>query len=375
MLNKANWAQTKRKFDAFWKRENAGAPLMRIVAEKPGARDASLEAMLKPRDMADQYENPFRIIERYRYFCRTHEFLAESFPNVSADFGPGAIAAYLGSEITFHPDTVWLSECVADWGAHPPLAFEPNNPWYLRHMRVFAEVARLAGEDFYVGVPDLGENLDVLASLRGAQNTVFDMMDEPEALHKRLGEVQAVYPEYFDRYFALAKREEDGAPASCYTVFQLWGRGKTIKTQCDFSAMVSPDQFREFVAPSLRAQARAADNVLYHLDGPDAIRHVPALMEIDEIDALQWVAGVSNPDGTYARWYPIYDAAIRAKKALWIQTYPDEMNALLGRLDALVRRYGSNAMFIHFYPMPLSDAERILAHADKYWKDIEGSVR
>ena len=56
---------------------------------------------LKWKDMEDKYQNPQRIVDRYRYFCQTHAFLGESFPNLNIDFGPGSLASYLGSEIGF----------------------------------------------------------------------------------------------------------------------------------------------------------------------------------------------------------------------------------------------------------------------------------
>ena len=46
------------------------------------------------------------------------------------------------------------------------------------------------------------------------------------------------------------------------------------------------------------------DHSLYHLDGPDAIKHVPALMELEKLDALQWTCGAGQPDGACPRWYP-----------------------------------------------------------------------
>lgn len=60
--------------------------------------------------------------------------------------------------------------------------------------------------------------------------------------------------------------------------------------------MLSPDNFRDFIQESLREQAKKMDQVLYHLDGPDCIRHLDAIMEIDEIDALQWTSGDAGPE-------------------------------------------------------------------------------
>ena len=373
MKYKENWEETKQKWREYWRRENAGPPLMRLVAEKEGIDYPYCAEALRARDMDDQYLNAERMVERFRCWCEAHDFLAESFPNLSVDFGPGSMAAYLGSEVVFAPDTVWFSECVEDWETHPELVFDPENRWFQKHMEVYRRVSEFAGNDFYIGLPDIMENIDVLASMRGAQDTIFDMMDQPEEMLRRIRQVQRLYYGYYDRFYTLAKQTENGKDASCYTVFQIWGEGKTIKLQCDFSAMISPRQFREFIQEPLREQARGADNVLYHLDGPDAIRHLDALMEIEEIDALQWTSGDYNPDGTFEQWFDIYDKAAAAGKALWVKVYSGTPDEWIKRIDRLVARYGSNALFLYFEPMPRKTADRLIEHARKHWSDVKGS--
>lgn len=370
MLYKKNWEETKKKWIDYWNRENKGRPLMCVITKKEDEIDPKRAEELKSKDMEDKYLNAERIVERYRYFCETHEFLGESFPNLSIDFGPGSLAAYLGSEIVFKDNTVWFEECVEDWEDYKKLEYDPDNKWFKKHMELYKKVKELAGEDFYVCVPDIMENIDVLASMRGAQNTIFDMIDEPEEVKARINQINDIYFKYYDQFYHIVKDEENG---SCYTVFQIWGPGKTAKLQCDFSAMISPNQFREFIQESLRKQGKKLDNVLYHLDGPDAIRHLDALMEIDEIDALQWTSGDYGPDGTFEEWYEIYDKAVAAGKGLWVKVYSGEFEEWLERLDKLVARYGSNALFLYFAPMSAEQGKKLLEHAEKYWSDVEGS--
>lgn len=343
---------------------------MCVWAEKEEARDPAREAALKPVSMEDKYQNAERMVERFRYFCETHEFMGESFPNISLDFGPGSMAGYLGSNIVFNEDTVWFEEFVDDWTEYKDLAYDPENVWIKKHLELFRKVKELAGEDFLIGIPDIMENIDVLASMRGAQNTIFDMVDEPEEITRRIGQIDDLYFEYYDQFYDIVKAEDN---SSCYTVFQIWGPGKTAKLQCDFSAMMSPDNFREFIQESLRKQAKQLDHVIYHLDGPDAIKHVDAIMEIEEIDALQWTSGDYGPDGTFEEWYRIYDKAVAAGKGLWVKVYSGEFETWLERLDKLVARYGSNAMFLYFNPMPMEQAKKLMEHAQKHWSDIEGS--
>ncbi len=370
MLYKKNWEETKVKWENYWKRQNTGRPLMCIIANKEEAMDPVRAEALKSKDMEDKYLNAERIVERFRYFCETHEFLAESFPNLSIDFGPGSMAAYLGCNIVFKNNTVWFEEFVKDWLEYKDLEYDPGNEWFKKHIELFKKVKELAGDDFYIGIPDIMENIDVLASMRGAQSTIFDMVDEPEEITRRIQQINDIYFKYYDQFYNIVKDEKNG---SCYTVFQIWGPGRTAKLQCDFSAMMSPDNFREFIQDSLKEQAKQLDHVLYHLDGPDAIKHVDALMEIEGIDALQWTSGDYGHDGTFEEWYQIYDKTVTAGKGLWVKVYSGEVEEWIERLDKLVARYGSNALFLYFSPMPVERAKKLLEHAEKYWSDIEGS--
>jgi hypothetical protein len=59
--------------------------------------------------------------------------------------------------------------------------------------------------------------------------------------------------------------------------------------------MIGPQMFREFFQDIIREEAAFLDRAIYHLDGPGAIRHLDALCEIKEIDAIQWVPGEGQP--------------------------------------------------------------------------------
>ena len=387
---KVNMEAAKEKFRNYWAHKNTGRPLMCIIARRPEVEQYSdgtpveggyldqicqgkyynMPEELKWKDMEDKYQNPQRIVDRYRYFCETHAFLGESFPNLNIDFGPGSLASYLGSEIGFKEDTVWFNKCLDSWDGVPKLTFDPENKWFKKHIQLAKDCQALAGDDFYVDMPDLMENIDVLASLRGAQDILFDLLDEPEMIGERIQEVTDIYYEYYDRFYDIIKDEEGG---NAYTVFQIWGPGRTVKLQCDFSAMMSPEDFRKYIQPSLRTQSENVDHVLYHLDGPAAIKHMDALMEIDGIDALQWTSGDAGPDGTLPDWDVIYDKAIAAGKSIWVKVYSGEFEDWIRNVDRIVNKYGSHSLFLLFPEMSMEQAVYLLDYAEKNWSDVKGT--
>lgn len=393
MKYKDNWEETKEKWKNYWKQQNIGRPLMCVVTRKEEIEHlADQKAVeggylgvvcqgkyynmpedLKWKDMEDKYQNPERIVARYRQFCENHVFMGESFPNLNVDFGPGSLAAYLGADIGFNEDTVWFTPCFQDeddWENIPPLTFEDESKWFVKHLELIKACRELAGDDFYVDIPDMMENVDVLASLRDTQELLCDMIDDPDEIKKRVNEVTTAYYKSLERFYDVVK-DEDGA--SVYTVFQIWGPGKTVKLQCDTGAMLSPDMFRELVLDSLKDQAQKADSVLYHLDGPDNIRHLDAIMEVEGIDALQWTSGDAGPDGTLEEWDQIYDKARAAGKSLWVKVYSGEFEDWIKNVDRIVKKYGSHSLFLFFPEMSYEQGKELLAYADEHWSDIKGT--
>ena len=306
------------------------------AAANPAGRSSGFEA---------QYTDAAKITRDYREYCETHWFLEDAFPAANLNLGPGSMALYLGSEPIFAEDTLWYKECIEDWDTYGSIEYDPDNRWWRLHYDMIKTAKALAGDDFLVTIPDIIENLDILSALRGPQNLCFDLIDRPDTVKAAVGRIDDLYFNYYDAMYDIVK-ESDGS--SAYTAFRIWGPGRTAKIQCDFCAMMSPDHFREFVLPSLKRQCGRLDNSIYHLDGPDAIKHVPALMEIERLNGLQWTCGAGQPDGACERWYPIYDQVREAGKALWIAFGDGGPKDWVDGGIRLIKRYGPDCFYFIF---------------------------
>jgi 5-methyltetrahydrofolate--homocysteine methyltransferase len=338
-----NWERVKERFTAWWAYEPIGYPLMRVAAAgKPTKKPAYGTEFT---NLEDRYVNTAKIMGRYRDYCETHWLLEDSFPAASLNLGPGSMALYLGSEPIFRKESLWYKECVEDWESFGDIKYDPDNKWWRLHLEMHNTARSLAGDDFLVAIPDIIENLDIVSALRGPQNLCYDLMDKPQTIRDAVGRVDDLYFQYYDAMYDIVK-EPDGS--SAYTAFNIWGHGRTAKIQCDFCAMISPDQFRDFAQPSLWRQCRRLDNSIYHLDGPDAIRHVPALMEIKELNGLQWTCGDGQPDGGSERWYPIYDQVREAGKSLWVAFGDGGAKDWVESGIRLMKRYGPDCFYFIF---------------------------
>jgi 5-methyltetrahydrofolate--homocysteine methyltransferase len=354
-----NWQTVKDSFEQWWNRENRKKPLMRIIAAGKQGKTVPVEAPKEPRE---KWLNLPYVMGTSRNYFESHYFLADAYPSLTLTMGAGSMALYLGSEPEFDWYTIWFTSACAGPGEFRNLRYDENNPWWVLHQKLLKEAVELSKGDFFVNIPDIIENLDILSALRSPQNLCYDIMDEPGLVHEGVKIIDDLYFKYYDRCYELIRDEDN---SSAFLGFNVLGKGRVAKLQCDFSALISPQVFRDYVQPSLRKQCQKLDHSVYHLDGPDAIKHVPALMEIKELDALQWTCGAGKPDGGSENWYPIYDQVKEAGKSLWIYLSDGSPEDRARNAQKLVKRYGATGLYLLFPDFPdLQSAKKMAALFD-----------
>lgn len=137
---------------------------------------------------------------------------------------------------------------------------------------------------------DLHSNIDALEALRGAQKLLFDIIDEPDVVLRAMSQVRQLYKKIYMEFYEYGNKKESGTNTSLY----LYSRGKTDMVQADFICLLSPDMFREFALPAIEEEIQFLDNSCFHLDGPDALKHLDDILSIKNLDAVQWVPGAGN---------------------------------------------------------------------------------
>jgi hypothetical protein len=239
----------------------------------------------------------------------------------------------------------------------PPLAFDPGNRWWRVTEATLRAQAGMGRGKYFASCPDLVENIDVLASLRGAQTLLVDLIERPDWVKEKIGEIDRAFEEVYERVYEIIRL---GDGSSCFGAFRLWGPGRTAKVQCDAAAMISPPMFEEFVVPSLRRQCAGLDHSMFHLDGTQCIAHLDALLAIEELDAIEWTPQDGKAPGGSPEWYPMYRKILEAGKSVQVLgVEPDEVLPLLdaigGRGVYVLTRFDSEA-----------DAERLQAAVEPY---------
>lgn len=322
-LWKEDWPEARRALRDWWDGKGLA---VHITAPKERAWERFPEpAPVCP--VRQRLDSSHRLQAELYRLSRTY-FGGVAVPMFNANIGgPGSLGLFLGAEGHIGPDTVWYSPCIEDPDAHPPLHFNPQNVWWKRHIEVLEAAFSKAEGRYLVCFPDLIENLDTLAQLRGTEQTLMDLIERPEWVQMRIAEINEAY---FTCFETLWERLRDPWGGSAFHAFQLWGPGKTAKVQCDFGCMISPAMFRRFVQPALTQQCAWLDYPLFHLDGTQALMQLPNLLAIESLRAIEWTPQAGMPGGGSPVWYPLYRQIKAAGKSVQaIDVLPEEVEPLI----------------------------------------------
>lgn len=347
---KPDWDQTRGRLSRWWQRDGfilhifadrSDRPHDRVNTQAPFYYRAAgldpLAAYSSPAELADAWTNPQRRAATAAAHLSTIYYGGDAFPMFDAHLGPGGLATFLGAEPAFAPDTVWYAPVIKEPDQHPPLTLDTNHPWFLKQKAVLQAGMETSGGRFLVAMPDLIENVDTLAALRGTQELMMDFIERPDWVRQRVGEINQAYFAAFD---ALLEVIQDPWGGNAFSAFYIWGPGKTAKVQCDLCAMISARMFADFAIPALAEQCAWLDYSLYHLDGTQAILHLDELLKIEALDAVEWTPQVSMPQGGDPMWYDLYRRVLAAGKN--VQAIGVKSDEVIPLLDAL----GTNGLYI-----------------------------
>lgn len=322
---KPNLEETKKHYINWWNHKGIVLNMWEHFQEdvKPHANVAEPKPY---KDLNQRWFAPEWRAEYLDWYVAHSSMLADMLPVANTQLGPGSLAAILGGVFEGGEDTIWIHP---DPHYTDDIKFDPNHPNYILHKDLLRACKRKAQGHYYVGMPDLMEGMDVLAALKGTDKVLLDTVMQPEVLERQLQLINDIYFQVFDELYDIIREGDE--MAFCY--FSSWAPGKMSKLQSDISTMISVDDYRRFVQPFIREQCQKIDYTLYHLDGVGAMHHLDALLEIKELNAIQWTPGVGEPQGGSPKWYDLYKKILAGGKSImacWVTL--DELRPLLDNI-------------------------------------------
>jgi hypothetical protein len=229
--------------------------------------------------------------------------------------------------LEFGEYTSWSIPSLASWDDASEVRFSRENVYWRTIVEMTDALLEAGRGLFYTGITDLQPG-SVLASLRDPQQLNLDMIDAPEQAKRLQDYVTEAYKGVYDFYYDKLT----AAGQLCCTWAGIVSTKRWYVPSVDFSCMISPRMFEDIFLPGVVAECRHYEASVYHLDGPGALKHLDALLAVEELSAIQWVWGAGQ--GRATDWMDVYRRCQKARKGLQIgPVEPDELQVLMDSLS------------------------------------------
>jgi hypothetical protein len=328
LQNKPDFEPAMKRIDAWFDREMIDRPPVRFAEHNADFSGAHTLAGRSWPDLKSRWFDADYQVDYFLESIRGRTFHGETFPIFCPNLGPNVYAAYYGAEVEFGEVTSWIRHGIRDWDDVRKLKFSRENEYY----RKIEELTRVALERcaglFMVGYTDLHGSLDCAADWRDPQLLCLDIFDCPENIHKLVRLANENFLPTFDHYDAALK--ERGQLSVNW--MGIPSRGRIHIPSCDFAANISAENFTEFYLPSLLAEVQAMTHNIFHLDGKGMIRHLDRILQVPEIQAIQWVQGVGN-DLPIMQWLPLLERIRAAGKSLVVDLQLSELEPFIAEME------------------------------------------
>lgn len=316
--------RVKDRYEAFWHREIIDRPPVSIILPGRPARRVA------PKTYPDQESRWLDVEQRADEMdahVRSCRYLYDALPIAWPNLGPEVFSAWCGCGYQYGETTTWSEPLIAERGRDDHLArLDVTHPLFQKAVEFTRLLLERSQGDYIVGMTDLHPGGDHLAALRDPQELALDMIEDPEWVKEMLTRSMPDFYAAYGVFYHMLRAA--GMPITSWT--PLIHDGSFGIPSNDFSCMISKQMFDDVFLPGIRQECCFYERSIYHLDGPGALRHLDSLLEIPELNAIQWVCGAGNEG--FARWGKVYQKIQAAGKGIQMMCSVSELSQVFEAL-------------------------------------------
>lgn len=242
---------------------------------------------------------------------------------------PIFLPAMFGANIRVLPDNVIGEEMKLPMEQALEVRFNADSPWIRKYLEFTDVLVEKAGGRYPVSHgTELGP-ADLHAVLRGHNESLIDLLDEPERTSTLLEKLGSIFIDFATLVWDRIPRFHGGYYDAQY---QLWSPGPIVRMQEDATAVFSPDLYRRLVQPVDTMIAKRFTNCFMHLHSTSMFL-LDAFLEIEELRCLE--INLEPLNIPTEEMIPYFREVQDAGRSLLVRgsVTPDEMRLLVDSLD------------------------------------------
>ncbi len=351
---KPDYEQALKRMDAFWERELFDRPVVQFPLYKPVDEwiDYPVSGHRTPEDMwlDVDYQATWNQVN-----LSNHYYLGDTMPVAWPNLGPDVFAAFYGCPLCFYDhETSCSKPLVQNTSDIENIKINWESPWLSKLIQMTDAYLEIGKGKFITGMPDLHTGGDCLAALRGPMGLAADLIKDPARLKVLLIQIESDYECIYNKFYDLLR----GAGQPISTWVPLVSNNKYYPVSNDFSITISAAMYRDIFLEGVIRECRFLDRSIYHIDGPGALRHLDAILEISELDAVQFVP--TPGDDSFVRWSEVYSRIQNAEKCV-------QVNCELSEIEDVIRTLKPEGLYLYVKGVPNEDSAQQLIHKLERW--------
>lgn len=329
-----DWEKRIERNDAFWYGEIIDRPVCGIMLPKEKPEHPWPTPKSWP-SLRDRWFDAEYVAECALSWTMNTDFLGDALPYHWPNLGPEVFSACFGCELEYSETTSWAIPNIHDWSDASKVRFSEDSPYWKKIIELMDACMHYGKGKFYTNFTDLHAGGDAVAALRDPQQLCIDLVESPDEVKKLLAYVTDVYLDVLDFFHdrILSAGHPIGAGGNSIQSTKRWHYAAN-----DFSYMISKEMFDDIFLPEIVREVQHLEACYYHLDGEGALRHLDSLLEVPEINVIQWV--YSGYNGPASNWMETYRKIQAAGKGIDIGLHVDE-------LDYFMENLKPNGLWIH----------------------------
>ena len=309
---------------AFWHREIIDRVCIAVTAPGKGPYVPVPGA----RDDAQLLTDPQYAIDASLARLQNQYLAGDALP---ITYAPGNLLyPAMGGAGSMGSATVWVDPTIHDWQEWADYRCDITNPWAQSFLRVNKALAEASAQRYLVATQGFFGATDAMALIRGYEDFLLEFAIEEAGETLRGAQQRAI-----DAHLAIIKQAwDDVRPYQRGTVTcpGIWAPGDINYWSADFSCLIGPRDFETWVIPEFEQQIALCEYSFYHLDGPDAVRHLPRIAALPGLHGIQFTPGIAIDDNP-RHWLPVVQKIQSLGMATYVNIAPQYLELIMRELD------------------------------------------
>ena len=345
-LNEMNVDAIKERHRAFWNREIVDRVCISVTA--PAAKQV---APPKAGSDAEHLSDPEFVVRREEARVQNTYYAGDALPMTYAE-GNLVYPAW-GGIGRFESRTVWVDPSVHDWREWNDYQFDRNNVWIKRFLDSNRALAEASKERWLVATQGFFGAMDAMALMRGYEDFLMELGLEEATAAIHFAQRKAIrgYKEMVTRAWDDVEKHQQGTA----TAAGIWAPGRINYWSADYLCMIGPADFEKWMTPEFEAMINLCEFSMYHLDGPDAVRHLPHIGQFEKLKAIQYTIGPQVLNDV-PHWLGVVKQIQSLGKVTYLGIRPELLETVITNLDP-------RGLFIFTHADDAEQAERLVKKA------------